>query len=73
MCAEEVKGYWIPVGYPWHILEATEKLLNENDEVSIKGKLGKNVVIEGTIDIGEGTIVEDGCVLKGNIVIGRGC
>ena len=73
MHAEEVVGYWIPVGYPWHILEATEKLLGENEEVSIKGKLGKNVVIEGTIDIGEGTIVEDGCVLKGNIVIGRGC
>jgi len=73
MHAEEVVGYWIPVGYPWHILEATEELLNENDEVSIKGKLGKNVIIEGTIDIGEGTIVEDGCVLKGNIVIGRGC
>ena len=36
MHAEEVKGYWIPVGYPWHILEATEELLGENDEVSLK-------------------------------------
>ncbi|MBT3814164.1 NTP transferase domain-containing protein [Candidatus Woesearchaeota archaeon] len=73
MHAEEVKGYWIPVGYPWHVLDATEKLLNEKDEISIKGKLGKDVIIEGSVDIGEGSIIEDGCVLKGNIVIGRGC
>ena len=73
MHAEEVKGYWIPVGYPWHVLDATEKLLKENEDISIKGKLGKNVKVEGSVDIGDGTIVEDGCVLKGNIVIGRGC
>jgi bifunctional UDP-N-acetylglucosamine pyrophosphorylase/glucosamine-1-phosphate N-acetyltransferase len=73
MHAEEVQGYWIPVGYPWHILDATEKLLEENKDISIKGKLGNNVIIEGSVDIGEGSIVEDGCVLKGNIVIGKGC
>jgi len=22
---EQVSGYWIPVGYPWHILEATKR------------------------------------------------
>lgn len=70
---EEVQGYWIPVGYPWHILEATEKLLEEKEEVSIKGKLGKKVVIEGSLDLGEGSIIEDGCILRGNIVIGKGC
>ncbi len=70
---EEVQGYWIPVGYPWHILEATEKLLEEKEEVSLKGKLGKKVVIEGSLDLGEGSIIEDGCILKGNIVIGKGC
>jgi len=70
---EEVQGYWIPVGYPWHILEATEKLLEEKEEVFIKGKLGKKVVIEGSLDLGEGSMIEDGCILKGNIVIGKGC
>lgn len=70
---EEVQGYWIPVGYPWHILEATEKLLEEKEEVSLKGKLGKKVIIEGSLDLGEGSIIEDGCILKGNIVIGKGC
>ena len=73
MNAEEVQGYWIPVGYPWHILDATEKLLDEKDDISIKGKIGENVTIEGSVDIGEGSIIEDGCTLRGNIVIGRGC
>ncbi len=73
MFYEEVKGYWIPVGYPWHILEATEILLDEKEEISIKGKLGENVIIEGTVDVGEGSIIGDNTIFRGNVVIGKGC
>jgi len=70
---EEVKGFWIPVGYPWQILEATEELLEESGDVLIKGKLGEGVVVEGSVDVGEETVVERGTLLKGNIVVGKNC
>ena len=73
MHAEEVTGHWIPVGYPWHILEASEALLNENEEISIRGSLGENVTISGSLDVGEGSTVGEGVVLRGNIVIGKNC
>ena len=71
MFAEIVQGYWIPVGYPWHILDATELLLHQSETISIKGKLGQNVRLSGTADIGENSILCDNCVVSGNIVIGK--
>ncbi|MFH1683113.1 MAG: bifunctional sugar-1-phosphate nucleotidylyltransferase/acetyltransferase [Candidatus Woesearchaeota archaeon] len=70
---EEVKGFWIPVGCPWHILEATEEMLEDNPGISIKGRLEEGVVVEGSVDIGEETVVGKGTLLKGNIVIGKNC
>ncbi len=70
---EEVKGFWIPVGYPWQILEATEELLEEQKDTSIKGKLEEGVVIEGSVDVGEGTLVGKGTLLGGNVVLGKNC
>jgi UDP-N-acetylglucosamine diphosphorylase / glucose-1-phosphate thymidylyltransferase / UDP-N-acetylgalactosamine diphosphorylase / glucosamine-1-phosphate N-acetyltransferase / galactosamine-1-phosphate N-acetyltransferase len=73
MHAEEVQGHWIPVGYPWHILDATQLLLTDYDDISIKGALGKNVLIEGSVDIGEGSVIGDNVVLRGTIIIGKNC
>jgi UDP-N-acetylglucosamine diphosphorylase / glucose-1-phosphate thymidylyltransferase / UDP-N-acetylgalactosamine diphosphorylase / glucosamine-1-phosphate N-acetyltransferase / galactosamine-1-phosphate N-acetyltransferase len=70
---EEVEGFWIPVGYPWHILDATQQLLEDKDHVSIKGKIAKGVLISGSVDIGEGTVVDEDTLLQGNIVIGKNC
>ncbi|PIN76349.1 hypothetical protein COV17_02910 [Candidatus Woesearchaeota archaeon CG10_big_fil_rev_8_21_14_0_10_36_11] len=73
MHAEEVQGHWIPVGYPWHILEASEALLGERNEISIRGTLGENVTITGSLDVGEGSTVGECVVLRGNIVVGKNC
>jgi UDP-N-acetylglucosamine diphosphorylase / glucose-1-phosphate thymidylyltransferase / UDP-N-acetylgalactosamine diphosphorylase / glucosamine-1-phosphate N-acetyltransferase / galactosamine-1-phosphate N-acetyltransferase len=73
MYAEEVQGYWIPVGYPWHILDATKQLLEEKDHVSIKGRIAEGVMISGSVDIGEGSEVAEDTLLQGNIVIGKNC
>lgn len=66
----EVKGYWIPIGYPWNILEATKFLIKE------KIVLGKNSKIEGDVEgfvvVGSNTIVKKGSKLK-NVVIGDNC
>ncbi len=71
MDAQTVQGYWIPVGYPWHILDATEILLSQSHALSIKGTLKRHVRINGTADIGEGSIISDHCTLTGNIIIGK--
>ncbi len=68
---QEVQGFWIPVGYPWHILEANEQMLADEELCSIKGKLEEGVMIEGSVDIAKGAIVKSGTLLKGNIVIGE--
>lgn len=73
MFYQKVTGFWIPVGYPWHILEATETLLEDEEPSNIKGKIEEGVIIEGSVDIGEGSVVKSGTVLKGNIVIGKNC
>ncbi len=73
MCAEEVQGHWIPVGYPWHILEATEELLKGASGISIKGTIGQNVAIHGSLDVGEGTEIKDNVFIQGNVVIGKNC
>lgn len=70
---QEVNGFWIPVGYPWQLLEATEELLEENGEIFLKGKIEEGVIIEGSLDLGEGSSIGQGTLLKGNIVIGRNC
>jgi UDP-N-acetylglucosamine diphosphorylase / glucose-1-phosphate thymidylyltransferase / UDP-N-acetylgalactosamine diphosphorylase / glucosamine-1-phosphate N-acetyltransferase / galactosamine-1-phosphate N-acetyltransferase len=68
-----VQGFWLPVGYPWHILEANEIVLKEENFCSIKGKLGNDVIIEGSVDVGKGCVIGDGVILKGHIVIGENC
>lgn len=73
MHCEQVKGFWIPVGCPWHVLEATEEMLDDCPGISIKGRLEEGVVVEGSADIGEETVVGKGTLLKGNIIIGRNC
>jgi len=73
MYYEEVQGYWIPVGYPWQILDATEELLEDKGEISIKGKLEEGVTIEGSVEVGENSVIGKGTLLKGNVVIGKNC
>jgi len=73
MYTVEVQGHWIPVGYPWHLLEATEEVLSGYSDISIKGTIGENVVIEGSVDMGSGTIVGSNTIMKGSIVIGKNC
>jgi UDP-N-acetylglucosamine diphosphorylase / glucose-1-phosphate thymidylyltransferase / UDP-N-acetylgalactosamine diphosphorylase / glucosamine-1-phosphate N-acetyltransferase / galactosamine-1-phosphate N-acetyltransferase len=68
---QELQGFWLPVGYPWQILEANELLLDGEDFCSIKGTIEQGVLIEGSVDIARGAIVKQDCVLRGHIVIGE--
>lgn len=69
----EIKDYWLPVVYPWSYLESNvfflKKLLKEKS--FIKGKIEKNVVINGNIFLDEGSEIKSGTYIEGPVYIGK--
>lgn len=61
---------WRDVVYPWHLLDANEDLLKKS-KTKIQGTVEKNVVINGTIIVGKGTIIHSGTYIEGPVVIGN--
>lgn len=70
---KKVEDYWIPVGYPWNILEATEFLMKKINKSDIKGKIEKNVFIDGKIILGKESVILPGTYIEGNVMIGKNC
>jgi len=60
---------WRDVVYPWHLLDANEELLKKM-KTKILGIVEKNVVINGTIIVGKGTVIRSGSYIEGPVVIG---
>jgi len=63
---------WVPVVYPWHILELNQKLL-ANMKGEIKGEIEKNVTIKGNVHVGKLTTVKSGTYIEGPVFIGDNC
>ncbi len=70
---EKVQDYWIPVGYPWHIIEANEFFVNKIKGQNIKGIIEDNVIIKGEVVIGEGSVLKSGTYIEGPVIIGDNC
>ncbi len=66
----ESTDYWIPIGYPWHILEATE-LLAPQIENKVEGTVEENVVIKGKVVLPKTSIIKSGTYIEGNVVVGE--
>lgn len=65
-------SYWRDVGYPWDMLDANEALmahLSPTDE----GTVEDGVVLNGTVVIGEGSVIKSGTCIEGPCIIGRNC
>lgn len=67
----EMEGYWLPIGYPWHLLDANEYFLNYRFEPRIEGKVSKLAELNGDVAVGEGSVVRAGVVIDGPVCIGR--
>jgi bifunctional UDP-N-acetylglucosamine pyrophosphorylase/glucosamine-1-phosphate N-acetyltransferase len=63
---------WLDVSYPWDLLTANESLLANNDTQN-QGTVEDNVVIQGPVAIGEGTVVRSYSYITGPVAIGRNC
>lgn len=65
-------GVWIPLKYPWHVLDITSYLLsNLKPQISSKAKVSDKAVVEGDVVIEDGAKVFEGAVIKGPAYIGK--
>lgn len=65
-------GTWINVSYPWDALQANEELLAEMRPVN-DGTVENNVVLNGPVSIGAGTVIRSGSYINGPVIIGENC
>ena len=79
-----IKDYWLPITFPWSLLEANEFLLenffkgNPPSPLLQRGKyqegeIEEGVRINGQLIVGAGTIIKSGVYIEGNIIIGKNC
>lgn len=65
---------WQDIGFPWHLLEANEKILAETGNVwDVRGEVEPYATLKGKISVGEGTIIRNGAYIIGPAVIGKNC
>lgn len=70
----QYEGAWIPLKYPWHILDITEYLLSKSErQISPEAKISEKATIEGNVVIEEGVRVLEGAFIKGPCYIGKNC
>lgn len=68
----DAEKQWLSVGYPWDILNANERLLDEM-KPEIKGTVEPHAVLKGPVSIGKGTLVMSGSYIEGPVIIGEDC
>lgn len=69
----EKANLWIPITYPWSLLNANEIILDQLKKSENLGKIEKGATLKGKIIIGKNTIIKAGSYLEGNIIIGENC
>jgi len=68
-----IEGYWLPTGYPWHLLDVNEYFLNHSLKTDIQGDVSPAAHITGAVSIGRGTVIRPGVVIDGPVCIGENC
>lgn len=60
-------GVWIPLKYPWHILDITAHFLGSIDQKIYPGK----VIIEDGVKVFEGALIKGPCYIGKNCIVGN--
>ncbi len=68
----ETAGYWLPIGYPWHLLDANAFMLKRMTP-RIEGEVHPAAILNGSVTIGKGTVIYSGVVIDGPVCIGEDC
>ena len=67
----KVSEFWKPVGYPWHILNATETILEHNSELNHGGTVEAGAIVEPEVSINVGSVIKKGARVTGLVNIGK--
>ncbi len=67
----EAQGHWLPIGYPWHLLDANAFMLENHLDPRVEGEVNEGTYINGPVSIGKGTLIRPGTVIDGPVSIGE--
>ncbi len=67
----KAEGYWLPIGYPWHVLDANAHLLDTDFTPEVLGEISPAAHLSGAVSIGRGTRIRPGVVIDGPVCIGE--
>lgn len=70
---EFLRPLFIDSAFLWQPLDRLADFLQKNLKPANQARLIGSVHIEGNVQIGEGTVVEHGAVIKGPTIIGKNC
>ncbi|UCC19446.1 MAG: NTP transferase domain-containing protein [Promethearchaeota archaeon] len=62
--------FWNDIGLPWQLFDANKFLLDRIRK-QVFGKIEENVIIQGAVYIGKGTIIKSGSYIQGPCYIGE--
>jgi len=65
-------GFWMDVGRPWDLLDANEFRL-KNMKKAVRGTVQPNAILEGEVNVGEGTLIRSGSYIIGPVTMGKNC
>lgn len=69
----EARRHWLPIGHPWHLIDANAYVLDNLMRAEILGDVHPAAHLSGRIFIGRGTVVRPGAVIDGPACIGERC
>jgi len=67
-----VSDYWLPIGYPWDLLDANSFLL-ERMRDKLSGGVEKGAFLKGEVCVGKDSVVKSGAYIEGPVMIGEHC
>lgn len=67
-----IKGFWLPTGYAWDLLNHQEFLIAGHDFV-VDGQIEQGAVLKGEVSVGKNSVIKAGAYIEGPVVIGENC
>lgn len=65
-------GVWVPIKYPWHILDATKFFLDRiRNKISRSAEISRKVTITGKVFIDDNVKILENAVIRGPCYIGK--
>ena len=70
--AQETKGTWLDVVYPWDILSLNDVVLHRV-QANLGGVIEQGVSVKGSVSVGKDTVIRSNSYIAGPVVIGGNC